>query len=1117
MLSSLKFFKLKKYFSLLLASFMFFSSIHLDSLLVVAYSSNNNNIVYSLDNTVIEENYLTKPAVDRINESDIYDTLEYKIEDYYDSVEEIDELELVDHIFEDYVSNVDSLDDIYNKAEITSDLERTNFSHEIKYTMSCESFMSTNGYLSAVASNAIVLVDCPVSFDQLTLAGSNIRIYVVDEGSLYTENFSIVGQDNTITVKNGGLISTETVTLLAGCLTINVDGGSFLRRSANTFVSDGVIFNFSSGTIELLVRPNFSIIGFNLNMSGGEFIMPENADFINSNLEISGGTFTMGHSSTDVQLENTQLSVTGKGTLNASTSEIKIASDSTLNIANHATANFRRIMNEGGELNITGGTTSVEDMLLSNAKINMNDGQLITSAMSLIANAQKIIEAGHIEITDSPLVMLNSSIKMSGGSISTPGLSVNAGKIEISNGTFMLVSTDIENEPFINNHSQLNVLGDGTFVSDSNSLVIAAGSTLNISDNAVVNLQSGLSLGIYGNLNIAGGIATVAGQVLITEYSTVIMTDGTFESNMITIIGSVTNMILSGGTYKGTIMVNGELELSGTASIEKGAMGGVLVDANGIFKMSGGRISNNSSFNFGGGVTLLSPTAKFIMKSGEITGNRTTSATGGGGVRVNDGTFTMTGGMISNNEAPMGGGVSFDGSESLELKDATINANIGGGIYVNGADLILDNMLIIGNETNGAGGGIYIIDGDLVIQNNTIISHNLSHGSGGGIASLEGIVEIDNSTISNNRVAHNGGGIYLASNIKAHITDSTIRNNEAAAVGIANLPAECRENGGLHDVITCAGDGGAIFTDNFRNLTTDNVEFSNNQAIRPININFDTENALIQAMREIHDTNILNTIQSSGFLNTYNNFDIWDVSIISDITDPENPTGFHVVTYHGNGSTWGTPPIPATVPYGESWIVSGSNTLERLHYEFIGWNTAPDGSGINFEPRELIKKLDGNLALHAQWEAVRHKVEFNLQGGDDDEAFSNQIILHGELAIKPAIHPERIGYEFVNWYTEPKTLGFSFARLPIINWFSGATGGIVFDFATPITANTTIYARWSAILPLEEGNLETLETSTLPQLGTIQMNMLVIGLSLLLGVGIFSYLKEKIFGNDLNR
>lgn len=31
------------------------------------------------------------------------------------------------------------------------------------------------------------------------------------------------------------------------------------------------------------------------------------------------------------------------------------------------------------------------------------------------------------------------------------------------------------------------------------------------------------------------------------------------------------------------------------------------------------------------------------------------------------------------------------------------------------------------------------------------------------------------------------------------------------------------------------------------------------------------------------------------------------------------------------------------------------------------------------------------------------------------------------------------------------------------------------------------------------------------------MNMLVIGLSLLLGVGIFSYLKEKIFGNDLNR
>lgn len=66
-------------------------------------------------------------------------------------------------------------------------------------------------------------------------------------------------------------------------------------------------------------------------------------------------------------------------------------------------------------------------------------------------------------------------------------------------------------------------------------------------------------------------------------------------------------------------------------------------------------------------------------------------------------------------------------------------------------------------------------------------------------------------------------------------------------------------------------------------------------------------------------------------------------------------------------------------------------------------------------------------------------VTFDTDGGSSVDA---QEIVNGQLATRPATAPTKSGYTFVNWYSDTALTS-------------------VFDFSTPITADTTIYAKWS--------------------------------------------------------
>ena len=95
----------------------------------------------------------------------------------------------------------------------------------------------------------------------------------------------------------------------------------------------------------------------------------------------------------------------------------------------------------------------------------------------------------------------------------------------------------------------------------------------------------------------------------------------------------------------------------------------------------------------------------------------------------------------------------------------------------------------------------------------------------------------------------------------------------------------------------------------------------------------------------------------------------------------------------------------------------------------------------------IAKGSTGDLLLYAKWDSTdpgvtTFVVTFNTNGGS---AVPAQSVNEGTPATKPA-DPAKANYDFGGWYSD-------------------ASLTTPFDFATPITSNTTLYAKWDAQTP----------------------------------------------------
>ena len=133
-----------------------------------------------------------------------------------------------------------------------------------------------------------------------------------------------------------------------------------------------------------------------------------------------------------------------------------------------------------------------------------------------------------------------------------------------------------------------------------------------------------------------------------------------------------------------------------------------------------------------------------------------------------------------------------------------------------------------------------------------------------------------------------------------------------------------------------------------------------------------------------------------------------------------------------------------TIPH--QTITSGSTATRpqndpiRTGFTFDDWFTAQTGGTVfNFQA-----PINSNTTIYARWNPIpvtQFRVTFYAMGGSETPY---QMVNEGGFARIPTIAPTKDGHDFVGW-------------------FATALGAILFSFDTPITANTTAYARWEAV------------------------------------------------------
>lgn len=141
-------------------------------------------------------------------------------------------------------------------------------------------------------------------------------------------------------------------------------------------------------------------------------------------------------------------------------------------------------------------------------------------------------------------------------------------------------------------------------------------------------------------------------------------------------------------------------------------------------------------------------------------------------------------------------------------------------------------------------------------------------------------------------------------------------------------------------------------------------------------------------------------------------------------------------TFTADGTTFAQ---PQTINRGGKFT-EPTSTPEKKGYTFIGWYNGDEKFDFDADTTNARNVLN----LVATWEKSKYTVKFVSDHG----SFADQTIEHGKPigTGKPTI-PDVDGYTFGGWYADD-------------------TRTKEFDFSTPITSNTTVYAKWEKNAPV---------------------------------------------------
>lgn len=387
---------------------------------------------------------------------------------------------------------------------------------------------------------------------------------------------------------------------------------------------------------------------------------------------------------------------------------------------------------------------------------------------------------------------------------------------------------------------------------------------------------------------------------------------------------------------------------------------------------------------------------------GEITGGY--HSDGGGGVRVeNFGTLNLYGGKITGNASGgYGGGVVCWGSFHMYGGEISNNvAEQGGGVYV-GHNFTMSGGEISGNSAD-QGGGVYVFNSFTMsggsIKNNRTAKLYGGHAPGGGVYVSSGSKFTMSGGEIRGNTASNGGGVYV------YYSTSSIKLSGAPVI-------EGNKNSGNSAAsdVYLANEDMPLWRITVTGALTEGAR---------VGVGMDSPGVFTSGFNSYNEGKSPGAFFFSDNSSYYVGLGSGEALLTQEI---------FTVSF---STTHGTTPAAQTVGAGGAATRPADPSEEG--WIFAGWYQMV---GYSMQEYDFSAPVTADLVLFAMW---KHTVSFDVQG--HGTAPESQTVNDGETATEPTA-PTAEGWTFGGWYTD-------------------AACTAEYDFATPVTVNLTLYAKWT--------------------------------------------------------
>lgn len=185
-----------------------------------------------------------------------------------------------------------------------------------------------------------------------------------------------------------------------------------------------------------------------------------------------------------------------------------------------------------------------------------------------------------------------------------------------------------------------------------------------------------------------------------------------------------------------------------------------------------------------------------------------------------------------------------------------------------------------------------------------------------------------------------------------------------------------------------------------------------------------------------------------------------DQAVIKNLTDEDDSDiclyalwkrNSYTVSYNsndGNGKL-----VSSTFNCDQDYSLSPNKFL-RTGYNFVAWNTKPDGSGDSYSDEDYVYNLSvtngATVSLYAQWEPITYTISFDGNDNTGGNIHSISLKYDEEISLPKNVFT-RTGYLFTDWNLDKDGYGTAYGNVQKIKNLSATDGDDII-----------LYAQWKA-------------------------------------------------------